>query len=146
MNKLISQVPFFAKSFALSDSKSFSTGIVKSWGRDSGYGFVLIDGDDTSKVHLKYQKRLNVYVHYKDIDMPGYKYLTPGNRVYFDLVLTDNGPKGVHVQGPGVPIISSEYNMNKSTMNKVNSWIPPPDNINELCRNKKLKSKNKLYF
>ena len=121
----------------------YASGIVKSWGYDSGYGFILIEGDDTSKVHLRYGKRVDVYVHYKNIIMPGYKYLTPGCRVTFDLELTDKGPKAINVMGPGVPVEKNTMDLSKS-LEASKLWIDPPSNINELCRKVK-KSRNAYY-
>ena len=54
-------------------------GTVKWFSNEKGYGFLARpDGDD-------------VFVHFSAIDMDGYKSLTEGQQVEFDIV---DGPKG----------------------------------------------------
>lgn len=54
-------------------------GTVKWFAKEKGFGFIS-DGKD------------DFFVHFKDIDMPGYKQLEPGQFVDFT---TTKGPKGM---------------------------------------------------
>ena len=57
-------------------------GTVKWFNPDKGFGFIAVDdsaGDD-------------VLVHYKSIDLPGFKTLNENQRVEFEIV---QGPKGM---------------------------------------------------
>lgn len=53
-------------------------GIVKWFRPDKGYGFITADHRE-------------VFVHYTQINKEGFKTLTPGNHVYFELYETDPG-------------------------------------------------------
>lgn len=57
------------------------TGTVKWFNEEKGYGFIAVDdgGDD-------------VFVHYSDISMDGFKALEEGDEVRFN---TEHGPKGL---------------------------------------------------
>ena len=56
-------------------------GVVKWFSSEKGYGFIeREDGDD-------------LFVHYSEITMDGYKTLKEGQRVQFDV---NEGPKGLH--------------------------------------------------
>jgi CspA family cold shock protein len=46
---------------------------------------------------IEMEKGGDVFVHYTDINMPGYKTLSEGNSVIFDLDQDDRGPKAVNV-------------------------------------------------
>ena len=56
-----------------------STGKVKFFNAEKGYGFITVDGGQ------------DVFVHYSAIDADGYETLDEGQEVSFDLV---EGPRG----------------------------------------------------
>lgn len=62
-------------------AKVLTKGKVKWFNNQKGYGFVLPDGDEGR----------DVFVHYSAIQGEGYKTLTTGQEVEFELV---QGPKG----------------------------------------------------
>lgn len=63
-----------------------SRGVVKWFRNAKGYGFIERgEGDD-------------VFVHHTDIDMEGYRTLEEGERVEFDLLQTEEGPRAEHVR------------------------------------------------
>lgn len=60
-------------------------GTVKWFSNEKGYGFIAREeGDD-------------VFVHYTSINMEGYKTLTEGQRVEFDIVQGDKGLQAANV-------------------------------------------------
>lgn len=56
-------------------------GTVKWFNPEKGYGFISVDGDPSG----------DVFVHWKSIDVEGFKTLDEGQRVTFDIT---QGPKG----------------------------------------------------
>jgi CspA family cold shock protein len=58
------------------------TGTVKWFSNVKGYGFVNADGNDEE----------DIFVHFSAIEMDGYKKLTSGQRIEFEI---DEGPKGL---------------------------------------------------
>ena len=61
-------------------------GIVKWFSVRRGYGFIEEeDGKD-------------VFFHYSEISMPGFKVLTPGDKVRFDIERSDRGSRAINVQ------------------------------------------------
>lgn len=66
-------------------------GIVKWFNNAKGYGFIERDeGDD-------------VFVHHSDIDMQGYRTLKEGERVEYNLIHTEKGPRAEHVRRLDTP-------------------------------------------
>ncbi|UCE06211.1 MAG: cold shock domain-containing protein [bacterium] len=61
-------------------------GIVKWFSSKKGYGFIeQEDGND-------------LFVHYTAIDMPGFKTLSDGDRVSFDVNESERGPEAKNVK------------------------------------------------
>jgi cold shock protein len=60
-----------------------TTGVVKWFNSEKGYGFIAIEGRD------------DVFVHYSAIQMSGYRTLEEGQRVEFDV---GPGQKGEEAQ------------------------------------------------
>ncbi|AUS07490.1 cold-shock protein [Laceyella sacchari] len=56
-----------------------TTGTVKWFNADKGYGFIEVPGND------------DVFVHYSAIEGEGFKTLDEGQRVSFDIVENDQG-------------------------------------------------------
>jgi cold shock protein len=63
-----------------------TTGIVKWFNAEKGYGFIARDGAD------------DVFVHYSAIQMPGYRTLEEGQRVKFDVGPGRKGEEAQNVQ------------------------------------------------
>ncbi|PWU19497.1 MAG: cold-shock protein [Verrucomicrobia bacterium] len=63
-----------------------ASGKVKWWDNGSGYGFIARDSGK------------DVFVHHSNIVGSGFKVLTPGEPVVFDIIETDKGPKAENVQ------------------------------------------------
>lgn len=62
-----------------------TTGTVKWFSNVKGYGFVNTDEDEDE----------DIFVHFSAIEMEGYKKLTSGQKIEFDI---DEGPKGLQAQ------------------------------------------------
>jgi len=62
-------------------------GTVRWFNARKGYGF--IDRDDGQG---------SVFVHYSDIETDGYKSLEEGDKVSFEVIESDKGPKAVKVR------------------------------------------------
>jgi cold shock protein len=71
---------FFCKEEGLAE------GTVKWFSNEKGYGFIEREGGD------------DVFVHFSAITMDGYKSLTEGQRVSFDVVQGDKGAQASNVQ------------------------------------------------
>ena len=56
------------------------TGIVKRFNKIKGYGFIVADGSQDE-----------IFVHFSEVDMAGYKELKEGQRIRFTLL---NGERG----------------------------------------------------
>jgi CspA family cold shock protein len=64
-------------------------GTVKWFNSEKGYGFISIDGGD------------DVFVHFSAIDMDGYKTLSDGQRVEFEVTAGPKGPQAEKVRAAG---------------------------------------------
>jgi cold shock protein len=71
---------FFCKEDGLAE------GTVKWFSNEKGYGFIEREGGD------------DVFVHFSAITMDGYKSLTEGQRVSFEVVQGDKGAQAANVQ------------------------------------------------
>lgn len=60
-------------------------GIVKWFNDKKGYGFIQQDNGE------------DLFVHHTSINMPGFKTLTEGERVSFDVTKGDRGPAATNV-------------------------------------------------
>jgi CspA family cold shock protein len=63
-----------------------STGKVKWFNESKGYGFIEQDGGGR-----------DVFVHYSAIQGDGYKTLSEGQPVEFEIILVDKGPQASNV-------------------------------------------------
>jgi cold shock protein len=64
-----------------------ATGTVKWFSDDKGYGFIT--PDEAGK---------DLFVHYSGIDRGGFRSLTEGAKVAYDVESGDKGPKAVNVR------------------------------------------------
>jgi CspA family cold shock protein len=65
-------------------------GKVKWFNNEKGYGFIdYVDGED-------------IFVHYSNIKQEGYKTLTEGQMVQFDLIHTEKGLQAINVESVNV--------------------------------------------
>ncbi|HJA36383.1 MAG TPA: cold-shock protein [Firmicutes bacterium] len=62
-----------------------TTGTVKWFNAEKGYGFLTTDAGE------------DVFVHFSAIQIDGYKTLNEGQRVSFEVVSTDRGPQAENV-------------------------------------------------
>jgi CspA family cold shock protein len=68
-----------------------TTGTVKWFNADKGYGFIAREGGD------------DVFVHYSAIDMPGYRTLEQGQQVEFEVGPGRKGEEAQNVRIVGSP-------------------------------------------
>ena len=61
-------------------------GTVKWFNEKKGYGFI---SEESGK---------DIFVHYSSIDMPGFKSLSEGDHVTFEVVEDARGPKAMNVR------------------------------------------------
>ena len=61
-------------------------GIVKWFNSKKGYGFITKEDEG------------DVFVHQSSIDMSGFRSLTEGDKVSFEIEETDRGPQAIKVQ------------------------------------------------
>lgn len=66
------------------------TGIVKWFNNEKGYGFI------------QYKEGNDIFVHYSMILSDGYKTLSEGDVVHFELIETDKGLQAIKVNKVGV--------------------------------------------
>ncbi|ASU85574.1 cold-shock protein [Nocardiopsis gilva YIM 90087] len=64
-----------------------TTGVVKWFNADKGYGFIAVDGGGD-----------DVFVHYSAIVSSGYRSLEENQRVEFEVVQGDRGPQADSVR------------------------------------------------
>ncbi len=68
-------------------------GRVKWFNNEKGYGFIdYVDGED-------------IFVHYSNIKQDGFKTLTEGQMVQFDLIRTDKGLQAINVVGVNIATV-----------------------------------------
>lgn len=68
-------------------------GKVKWFNNEKGYGFIdYVEGED-------------IFVHYSNIKQDGFKTLSEGQLVKFDLVRTDKGLQAINVEGVNVATV-----------------------------------------
>ena len=65
---------------------ALADGTVKWFSEKKGYGFIQQDSGD------------DIFVHFSDIDMPGFKNLTEGDRVSFDIGQGNKGTAAKNVR------------------------------------------------
>jgi CspA family cold shock protein len=70
----------------LQGGRVLAEGTVKWFSNEKGFGFIEREGGD------------DVFVHFSAITMDGYKSLTEGQRVTFDVVQGDKGAQAANVQ------------------------------------------------
>jgi CspA family cold shock protein len=63
-----------------------AVGIVKTFNEEKGYGFIETDEGEV------------VFVHHTSIEMEGYRSLSPGAHVLFDIVVGKRGPEAKQVR------------------------------------------------
>ena len=66
-----------------------STGIVESFDAQRGYGFVSDDSDPDGK---------QLFVHFRDIEMDGFRVLYAGDAVVFERTTTPKGTRAIRVR------------------------------------------------
>jgi CspA family cold shock protein len=62
-------------------------GTVKWFDDSKGFGFITIEGDEG-----------DCFVHHSEIQMPGFKSLSEGDEVEFEVVQNDRGPAAKNVK------------------------------------------------
>lgn len=60
-------------------------GVVKKFNKDKGYGFIKLDDDR------------DIFFHYSELVMDGFKNIEDGANVEFELVNTERGEQAKHV-------------------------------------------------
>jgi CspA family cold shock protein len=73
-------------SFVVEGSRQLAEGTVKWFSNEKGFGFIEREGGE------------DVFVHHSKITMDGYRSLTEGQRVQFDVEQGDKGLQAVNVQ------------------------------------------------
>ena len=74
------------RSFVRYEEQQLAEGTVKWFSNEKGYGFIEREGGD------------DVFVHFSAITMDGYKSLTEGQRVSFEVVQGPKGAQAANVQ------------------------------------------------
>lgn len=68
-------------------STPMPTGTVNRFNKIKGYGFITADHDNTE-----------VFVHFSEVEMAGYKELKIGQRISYDDKTGDRGPYAINVK------------------------------------------------
>jgi cold shock protein len=68
-----------------------ATGRIKWWDNKKGFGFILQDSGR------------DIFVHYSNVTGKGFKTLSPGDEVTFELIDSEKGPKAQNVQRAETP-------------------------------------------
>jgi cold shock protein len=61
-------------------------GVVHSFSDENGYGFVEVDGGEL------------IFVHHRSIEMEGFRTLSRGDKVQFEIVVGKRGPEAMRVR------------------------------------------------
>ena len=61
-------------------------GTVRSFDDENGYGFILTAEGE------------KIFVHHSSIEMEGFRTLSPGDQVVFEIVVGKRGPEAKHVR------------------------------------------------
>jgi cold shock protein len=81
------QLPFLVRAAGtVRRAKSMASGKVKWWNNKTGYGFITQDSGQ------------DVFVHHSAVVGQGFKVLSEGEEVVFDVVASERGPKAENVQ------------------------------------------------
>lgn len=83
---MLEQRPEFLSPYSPKEVRALAEGTVKWFNDRKGYGFITLeDGRD-------------LFVHYSSIDTPGFKTLTEGERVTFEVEESKRGPQAKNVK------------------------------------------------
>ncbi len=63
-----------------------AVGVVTSFDDDAGYGFIETDEGE------------HIFVHHSSIEMEGFRTLSPGAKVLFEIAVGKRGPEAKHVR------------------------------------------------
>jgi CspA family cold shock protein len=77
---------FFSAGYVKEEASIMSTGKVKWFNESKGYGFIAPDGGGS-----------DVFLHYSAIQSEGYKTLSEGQLVEFEIIQGDKGPQASNV-------------------------------------------------
>ena len=85
-------------------------GTVKWFDNEKGFGFIEIEGSED-----------DAFVHHSDIMMEGFATLQEGQRVSYELLQTEKGPKAVNVE----PVEGSSESSESSEPSEFEAPEPP---------------------
>ena len=77
-----------------------TTGTVKWFNAEKGFGFITVDADESAHAdgNSSAGAPQDVFVHYRSIDMPGFRTLNEGARVEFEITAGEKGPQAEKVR------------------------------------------------
>jgi cold shock protein len=75
----------FLGNYQVTGGEALATGTVKWFNDRKGYGFI---NEESGR---------DIFVHFSSIEMPGFKTLTEGEEVSFDVEESDRGPEAKNV-------------------------------------------------